>query len=197
METAERERIATRLHAAAIHLLRAVRREDPASGLSPARLSALSVLVYGGPRTIGALAAAEQVTPPTMTRLVAALEADGYVAREPSPRDGRAVIVHATPRAHEALEAARRRRVAQLLGLLAGLSDGEWARLGEAVTSLETALETALEVGRGDGMNRTADPAGAPAGGATTAVDRAGASAGRTRGIAANAPAATPPGGNP
>lgn len=193
METAERERIATRLHAAAIHLLRAVRREDPASGLSPARLSALSVLVYGGPRTIGALAAAEQVTPPTMTRLVAALEADGYVAREPSPRDGRAVIVHATPRAHEALEAARRRRVAQLLGLLAGLSDGEWARLGEAVTS----LETALEVGRGDGMNRAADPAGAPAGGATTAVDRAGASAGRTRGIAANAPAATPPGGNP
>src|SRR5687767_115077 len=93
----ERADIASRLHSASIHLLREVRRQDPESGLSPARLSALSVLVFGGPRTLGALAAAEQVTAPTMTRLVAALEADGYLSRRPSPSDRRAVIVDATP----------------------------------------------------------------------------------------------------
>lgn len=153
----EKERIATRLHAAAIHLLRTVRREDPASGLSPARLSALSVLVYGGPRTIGGLAAAEQVTAPTMTRLVAALEADGYLERERSPRDGRAVIVRATPRAREALEAARLRRVRQLLGVLDGLTDAEWERLGGAVGSLEAALTAGVGTPKAEGSGTAAD----------------------------------------
>src|SRR5690606_41364832 len=81
METAERERIATRLHAAAIHLPRAVRREDPASGLSPARLSARSVLVYAGPPTLGARAGAVPAPPPATARLVAAVETGGDVAR--------------------------------------------------------------------------------------------------------------------
>ena len=65
--------VADRLHSAAIHLLRRLRREDDASGQSAPRLSALSVLVFGGPQTIGALAAAEQVRVPTMSRVVAAL----------------------------------------------------------------------------------------------------------------------------
>jgi hypothetical protein len=74
------ERTADRLHSAAIHLLRRLRREDAKSGLSAPRLSALSVLVFGGPLTLGELANAEQVRPPTMTRLVTALEADGRVS---------------------------------------------------------------------------------------------------------------------
>lgn len=90
-------RLATGLHSVAIGLLRALRREDVASGLTGPRLSALSVLVFGGPRSLGALAAAEQVRPPTMTRLVAALEADGLVTRQPDPRDGRAILIHPTP----------------------------------------------------------------------------------------------------
>ncbi len=56
--------VADRLHSAAIHLLRRLRRTDEATGLSPARLSALSVVVYAGPRTLGELAGIEQVRPP-------------------------------------------------------------------------------------------------------------------------------------
>src|SRR5207253_1577300 len=83
------DEVADRLHSAAIHLLRLVRREDTASGLTPARLSALSVLVFGGPRTVGELAAAEQVRSPTMSRLVAGMESDGLVERRPSTDDRR------------------------------------------------------------------------------------------------------------
>ncbi len=64
------EALAQRLHGAAIHLLRRLRTEDVAAGLTAPRLSALSVLVFGGPRSIGELAAAEQVRPPTISRLV-------------------------------------------------------------------------------------------------------------------------------
>src|SRR4030095_3187123 len=72
---------ADRFHSAAIHALRYARREDEASGLSPARLSALSVLVFAGSKTIGELAAAEQVRPPTMSTIVDGLERDGLVKR--------------------------------------------------------------------------------------------------------------------
>src|SRR5258708_32539206 len=66
--------LADRLHSAAIHLLRRVRSQDTVTGEGPARLSALSVLVFSGPKTLGELAAAEQVKPPTMSRIVAGLE---------------------------------------------------------------------------------------------------------------------------
>src|SRR5919108_1229541 len=87
---------ADRFHSAAIHALRYVRREDPATGLSAARLSALSVLVFGGPRTLGELAAAEHVRPATMTRIVQALEADGLVRRGSDPAHGRLGPLQAT-----------------------------------------------------------------------------------------------------
>ena len=80
--------MADRLHSAAIHLLRRLRVEDEALGISAPRLSALSVLVFAGPRRVGELAEAEQVEPPTMTRLVDGMERDGYVARAPDPEDG-------------------------------------------------------------------------------------------------------------
>src|SRR5512147_1860987 len=88
---------ARRLHSAAIHLLRALRRHDAASGVGPARLSALSVVVFRGPLTLGALAQAEQVRPPTMSRVVAALVRAGLVRREPDAADGRRANIHATP----------------------------------------------------------------------------------------------------
>ena len=71
--------IAERLHSVAIRLLRRLRKTDAASGLPGPKLSALSVLVFGGPQTLKELAAAEQVRAPTMSRLVADLEADGFV----------------------------------------------------------------------------------------------------------------------
>src|SRR3982750_889673 len=84
--TREVQDVADRLHSAALHLLRRLRAEDDALGVSPPRLSALSVVVYAGPIGIGALAAAEGVAAPTMSRLVDGLERDGLVRRGPGPR---------------------------------------------------------------------------------------------------------------
>jgi DNA-binding MarR family transcriptional regulator len=129
--------VADRLHSAAIHLLRRLRREDDASGQSAPRLSALSVLVFGGPQTIGALAAAEQVRVPTMSRVVAALEADGLLRRVPDPTDGRVVRVEATAAGHTLLHAGRRRRVAALSADVARLTAPERRAILEAIPLLE------------------------------------------------------------
>src|SRR5271170_6671053 len=80
---------ADRLHSAAIHLLRRVRLKDVASGVGPAQLSALSVLVFAGPKTLGQLAAAEQVKPPTMSRIVAGLKRRRLIEITRDPRDAR------------------------------------------------------------------------------------------------------------
>lgn len=133
--------VASRLHSLAIHLLRRVRQTDAQSGLSGARASALSVLVFGGDRSIGDLANAEQVAAPTMTRLVAGLEAEGYVKRTRAREDRRTVIVSATARGRQALELARGLRVAQVESILARLNADESARVAEAVSLLERAME--------------------------------------------------------
>src|SRR6266496_998178 len=116
---------ADRFHSAAIHALRHVRREDPATGLSPARLSALSVLVYGGPRTLGELAAAEQVRPATMTRIAQSLVEDGYARREADPTDGRVARLTATAKGRRVMQRGRERRVTNLARLLGRLSPEE------------------------------------------------------------------------
>jgi len=131
------EELAAKVHAAALHLLRHVAQEDRATGVSAARLSALSVLVFGGPRTIGALAGLEGVTPPTMTRLVAAMTADGLVERIPDPDDRRVVRVQASESGRSLLLAGRDRRVAALAALLGSLSAKERRRLDQAATILE------------------------------------------------------------
>src|SRR5919201_4927637 len=105
---------ADRFHSAAIHALRNVRREDPATGVSTARLSALSVLVYGGPHTLGELAAAEQVRPATMTRIAQSLVEDGYAQREADPADGRVVRLRATPNGRRVMQKGRERRGTKL-----------------------------------------------------------------------------------
>src|SRR5215471_17049745 len=87
--------VADRLHSAAIHLLRRLRVRDLASGIGPAQLSALSVLVFGGPRSLGELADAEQVRPPTMSRIVSGLERSKLVKRH-ATEDGRRVRLAAT-----------------------------------------------------------------------------------------------------
>jgi DNA-binding MarR family transcriptional regulator len=132
--------VADRLHSAAIHLLRRLRVEDEALGISAPRLSALSVLVFAGPQRIGELAHLEHVEPPTMTRLVDGLERDGYVARSPDPDDARAVRVEATERGRDAMLEGRRRRVEAFSTLLAGLPRRELAQLARGVTALEHAL---------------------------------------------------------
>ena len=131
---------ADRFHSAAIHALRHVRREDPATGVPPAQLSALSVLVFGGPRTLGELAAAEQVRPPTMTRIVQALEAAGLVRRARDPHDARVHRLHATAKGRRVMQRGRERRVANLATLLDRLSPGQIARVHEAAELVERAL---------------------------------------------------------
>ena len=135
------ERVADRLHSAAIHLLRRLRREDARSGLSAPRLSALSVLVFAGPRTLGELAAAEQVRPPTMTRLVAALEAAGLVAREGDPADGRVTRLRATARGRALLARGRARRVEALARELGTLEPDDLRTLDAALEIVEGVLQ--------------------------------------------------------
>jgi DNA-binding MarR family transcriptional regulator len=131
---------ADRFHSAAIHALRHVAREDPASGLSAARLSALSVLVFGGPRTLGELAAAEQVRPPTMTQIIRGLEEAGLVQRAADPGDGRVTRVRATARGKRVLQRARERRTAKLAERLSALDSQEIAIVREAADLVDAAL---------------------------------------------------------
>lgn len=132
--------MADRLHSAAIHLLRRLRVEDEALGISAPRLSALSVLVFVSPMRIGELARVEQVEPPTMTRLVDGLQRDGYVIRSPDLDDARAVRVEATDRGRDTLIEGRRRRVEAFRALLATLPRKELDHLGRGVEALERAL---------------------------------------------------------
>lgn len=129
--------MADRLHSAALHLLRRLRLEDDVLGVSPPRLSALSVVVYAGPLAIGALAAAEGVAAPTMTRLVDGLEHDGFVRRRRDPADARGVLVEATPAGKRILTRGRAQRVQTLAAGLAGLSDDELAAIGRGAELIE------------------------------------------------------------
>ena len=131
---------ADRFHSAAIHALRHVRREDPATGLSAARLSALSVLVFGGSRSLGELAAAEQVRPATMTRIAQSLVEDGYARRQADPADGRVVRLSATAKGRRVMQRGRKRRVTNLAELLGRLAPDEIDRIHEAAELVEKAL---------------------------------------------------------
>ena len=111
-------------------------------GMSPARASVLSILVFGGARTLSQLTAAEQVAAPTMTKLVAGLERDGFVKRHADPGDGRVWHIEATAKARRTLQRGRDRRVAHLLELLEELTEEEWAALDDAVGGIERALAT-------------------------------------------------------
>ena len=129
--------LATTLHSAAIHLLRRLRREDDATGLPAPQLSVLSVVAHAGPITLGALARAEQVRPPTMTRVVAALEEAGLVTRAVDAADRRIARISITPAGRRLFEAGRSRRVAALTDRLALLTQPELETLRRASEILE------------------------------------------------------------
>jgi DNA-binding MarR family transcriptional regulator len=132
------------MHSAAIHLLRRVRETDTkAMGISPARASALSVLVFGGARSLTELAAAEQVTAATMSKLVTAMEGDGLVRRYPDVNDARSIRIEATPKARRILERGRARRLDLLEDLLTDAEGVEIAAVRTAAEVLERALESA------------------------------------------------------
>jgi DNA-binding MarR family transcriptional regulator len=129
--------VADRLHSAALHLLRRLREQDDALGISPARLSALSVVVFAGPIGIGALATTEGVAAPTMSRLVDGLERDGLVVRGPDPDDARGVLVRATSKGTRTLTKGRRTRVETLASSLSRLSRDELAAVARGAELIE------------------------------------------------------------
>jgi DNA-binding MarR family transcriptional regulator len=124
---------------------------DREAGLTSARLSALSVLVFGGPTTLGRLAAVENVAGPTMTRIVDGLEELGLAHREPHPEDARAVLISASPAGDRLLRGAAQRRIATIEAALARLDAPERERLeaaGPALLQLVDALAGVVTEGR-------------------------------------------------
>ena len=113
------------LHSGAIRVLRLVRAEDAQAGIGPAQLSALSVLVFLGEKTVGELAALEQVRPPTMSRIVDGLVQKKLVERVGSSSDRRAVRITATPAGRKLLLAGKARRVRALAKRFEGLTRDE------------------------------------------------------------------------
>jgi DNA-binding MarR family transcriptional regulator len=135
--------VADRLHSAAIHLLRYARKRDVVARQGPARLSALSVLVFGGPMALGELATAEQVKAPTMSRIVAGLKRSGLARIEADAKDARRIRVTATAKGKRLLQQARERRIQLLAETLSGLRESEMEALLRAAELMERAVRQA------------------------------------------------------
>jgi len=131
--------VADQLHSAAIHLLRRLRVRDRESGIGPAQLSALSVLVFGGPKSLAELADVEQVRPPTMSRIVAGLERSRLVRRE-ATEDGRRVRLTPTPKGVALMWEGRQRRVESLTRAVASLPEVDQRQLHDAVALLRQVI---------------------------------------------------------
>ncbi|HUZ09918.1 MAG TPA: MarR family transcriptional regulator [Acidimicrobiales bacterium] len=130
------EELATRLRVAVTRLNRRLRQQSLA-GLSPAQASALGCVNRLGTPTLGELAAAEQVQPPTMTRLVATIEKDGLVVRVADSTDRRVCRVRITAEGRRTLQRIRTLKNAFLTRQLAGLEPGDRALALELTRLLE------------------------------------------------------------
>ena len=134
--SAEVVELADALHSAAIHLLRQVRLEDRASGIGPAQLSALSVLVFGGSKSLKQLAEIEQVKPPTMVRIVQGLVEQRLATTRADKQDARKLHISATARGKAVMQRARLRRVEALALVLNEKSPAERTEIAKAVAIL-------------------------------------------------------------
>ncbi|MHB1095740.1 MAG: MarR family winged helix-turn-helix transcriptional regulator [Gemmatimonadaceae bacterium] len=129
------------LHRLAIALLRGVKVEDERAGVGPALLSALSVLIFGGPQSLGALARAEGVRPPTMSRLVDGLERARLARRDADPDDARGLRIEATPRGRSLLLAGRARRLRRLAAAAKSLTPRDRAKVAASIPALSTLIQ--------------------------------------------------------
>jgi len=136
------QELAPRLRMAVIRLARRLRQLDVAAeGITISQLSARAVVARRGPLTLGELAEAERVQPPTMTRIVARLEEQGLVGRTTRPTDRRVSLVEATRAGEHLLEASRTRRTAYLIERLGELGEADLAALERAAALIEQLLE--------------------------------------------------------
>jgi DNA-binding MarR family transcriptional regulator len=138
--------VADRLHSAAIHLLRNAAKTDSQSGQGPARLSALSILVFGGAKTLGQLAAAERVKPPTMSRIVAGLKKSGLAKIQNDGSDARKISITVTARGKRLLQEARRRRIRSLAESLKSLRKADLETLRQASELLEQSIRSSAQI---------------------------------------------------
>jgi DNA-binding MarR family transcriptional regulator len=136
------EKLAEQLHASAIHLLRQLRRTDGASGTTAPRLSALSVIVFNGPISLGKLAEIEQVRPPTMTRVVNVLESERLVIKTRSEHDARIVHLSATKKGKRLLLAARIRRVRVLADQIKKMSELDQENLASVLSTIRKLIDS-------------------------------------------------------
>lgn len=140
------QELADRLHSTAIHVLRLVRGQDSTTGIGPAQLSALSVIVFAGPISLKDLAGAEQVKAPTMSRIADALQRAGLVRRLADRQDRRAVLIRATPKGTALLHKGRKRRVEFLASYLERLNYGELKEIEKALKAVQEALQRSPSV---------------------------------------------------
>ncbi len=140
MRQAPDARLLERFHHLAIRTLRGMRAVDEAHGFGGPRASALSVLVFRGPLSLGELAAAEGVRPPTMSRLVKAMQAEGLVESGAAEDDDRRVIIRATAKGRKIMLQGRDRRLAALGRLLRDTTATENAALSTVCDLLERSL---------------------------------------------------------
>jgi len=129
--------LASELRTSVMRLARRLRRMRTDTTLSLGQLAALGTLDRHGPLTPGELAAHERVQPPSMTRIVKALESEGFVTRQPHPTDGRQVVVALAPDGVALLHADRRRRDAWLAQRLCELAPEEREVLRRAAAVLD------------------------------------------------------------
>lgn len=132
--------IAARLRLGVMRLARRLRQQAPA-GVTPSQLSVLATLSAKGPMTLGVLAEAERVRPPTMTRIIGALEAEDLVVREPDEDDRRRVNILLTDKGRKLVSTSRTRKTAYLATRIAALPAEDRAALDRASDVIERLLE--------------------------------------------------------
>ncbi|MEY2418740.1 MAG: hypothetical protein QOG90_1420 [Actinomycetota bacterium] len=130
------EEMAARLRLSSTRLHRALRRESGVL-LSPSQMSALAAIDTHGPIALGALAEHEGVAPPSITKVIAVLEEDGYVTRTPDPNDRRVIFVATTPKGTELVAESRLRKTAWLTSRIRELSADQRQRLSDALDVID------------------------------------------------------------
>jgi DNA-binding MarR family transcriptional regulator len=128
--------MAARLRLSSTRLHRALRRESGVL-LSPSQMSALAAIDTHGPIALGALAEHEGVAPPSITKVIAVLEEDGYVTRTLDPKDRRVSFVATTPKGTELVAESRRRKTAWLTGRIRELTADQRQRLADAIDVID------------------------------------------------------------
>lgn len=132
-----RSEIAAMLHEQFARLTRQLRTLELPQGMTPERLSALSVIEKRGPISVTALADNEMVRPATMSRMVTALVEEGLVKRSGDKTDGRGVLVSATPKGRRAYQRAQEQRLQHFAEVLDSLTDDQLAAMRNLTTALE------------------------------------------------------------